>query len=133
MNIGEAAKDTGLSVKTIRYYEEIGLVAPTRAGNGYRDFTARDRDRLRLVAQARLLGFTLDECRKLVALNDDDHRSSRDVRALAQENLATVRARLAELRRLETRLVGMIAECHGDDAPDCAILDALTDRVGAEG
>lgn len=125
MNIGEAAKDTGLTVKTIRYYEGIGLVSPTRAENGYRDFSARECDRLRLVAQARMLGFSLDECRRLVDLNDDDHRSSRDVRALAQENLATVRARLADLRALEARLVELVAHCRGDDAPDCAILDAL--------
>lgn len=129
MNIGDAAKDTGLTVKTIRYYEGIGLVSPTRAENGYRDFSLRDRDRLRMVAQARLLGFSLEECRKLAALNDDGHRASRDVRALAKENLETVRKRMAELGALEARLVDLIGHCHGDDNPECAILDALTERA----
>lgn len=127
MNIGDIARDTGLTVKAIRHYEGIGLVSPTRAENGYRDFSAQDRDRLRLVAQARLLGFSLDECRRLVALNDDGHRSSRDVQALARENLATVRARLADLQALEARLVDLIGHCRGDDSPECAILDALTE------
>lgn len=126
MNIGDVARETGLPVKTIRYYEEIGLIAPDRRENGYRDFSDRELDQLRLLAQARHLGFSLDECRRLLELNADTRRASRDVRALAQHNLEAVRAKITQMRALEARLERLIAQCHGDDAPDCAILDDLT-------
>ncbi|AJE47597.1 MerR family transcriptional regulator [Celeribacter indicus] len=129
MNIGKASEETGLPVKTIRYYEEIGLVAPERAGNGYRDFGPAELARLRLLAQARLMGFSLEECRSLIALEGDPARHSRDVRALAEQNLAAVRARISALEGLEARLSQLIERCHGDDTPDCAILDGLTHRT----
>jgi len=125
MNIGEAARATGLSVKTIRYYEEIGLVDAGRAANGYRDFGDRQIARLQMLAEARHLGFGLDECRRLLALNADPDRASRDVRALALRNLEAVRSKIDGLRRMEARLQRLIDACHGDDAPDCAILDGL--------
>ncbi len=128
MNIGAAAQASGLPVKTIRYYEEIGLVAPDRAENGYRDFGRREVELLRFLAQARSLGFSLEECRRLVALYSDDGRASREVREVAQGHLDTVRARIAELRGLEKTLEGLIARCPGDDSPHCAILDQLTGR-----
>ncbi|WP_172329904.1 Cu(I)-responsive transcriptional regulator [Mangrovicoccus sp. HB161399] len=128
MNIGAAAQASGLPVKTIRYYEEIGLVTPARAGNGYRDFGNGEVDRLRFLAQARSLGFSLEECRRLVALYSDDGRASREVRQVAQGHLDTVRVRIAELRALEATLEGLIERCPGDDSPHCAILDQLTSR-----
>ncbi len=131
MNIGDVAQRTGLPVKTIRYYEDIGLVKPLRAGNGYRDFGENDIERLQLVAQGRQMGFTLVECQKLVRLNEDSGRASRDVRALALENLGAVRSKIAELTALETRLKALVAQCHGDDDPECAILREMGgDRVG---
>ena len=126
MNIGHASDATGLPVKTIRYYEDIGLVSPHRAANGYRDFDAPQIARLRLLAQARLMGFTLEECRTLVALEADPSRHSRDVRDLAEQNLVSVRKKIADLQALETRLTDLISQCHGDEAPDCAILDGLS-------
>lgn len=136
MNIGRAAKETGLSVKTIRYYEEIGLVDADRAGNGYRDFGDRQITQLRLLAQARHLGFALEECRRLLDLNADPGRASRDVQALAVRNLEAVRSKIRQLRALEGQLEELIQKCHGDDAPDCAILDGLSGpidlSVGAE-
>ena len=125
MNIGRAAKETGLPVKTIRYYEEIGLVEADRAGNGYREFGSRQITQLRMLAQARHLGFGLEECRQLLALDADPDRASRDVRSLALQNLDAVRAKIRTLRELESQLETMIGHCHGDDAPDCAILDGL--------
>ncbi|KAA9010112.1 MerR family DNA-binding protein [Histidinibacterium aquaticum] len=125
MNIGHAAADTGLSVKTIRYYEEIGLIEADRAANGYRDFGERHLDQLRFLAQARHLGFGLDECRRLLELYADPDRTSRSVRDLAIENLESVRAKITQLRTLETRLETLIDQCHGNDDPDCAILDSL--------
>ncbi len=126
MNIGQASAATGLPVKTIRYYEEIGLVSPDRAANGYRDFAPKDVDVLHILVQARMLGFTLQECRDLIALEADQSRNSRDVRKLAQQNLANVRSRIRELQRLEAQLSELVSRCRGDETPDCAILDALT-------
>lgn len=129
MNIGNASNETGLPVKTIRYYEEIGLVAPDRAANGYRDFDTAQIARLRLLAQARLMGFSLEECRTLLELEADPERHSRDVRALAEQNLAAVRDKIARLKALEARLTDLVRQCHGDEAPECAILDELSHGV----
>ena len=126
MNIGHAARETGLTVKTIRYYEEIGLVSADRAPNGYRDFGPGQIARLRFLGQARHLGFGLEECRRLLDLDADPDRASRDVRALAVRNLADVRARIATLQDLESQLVDLIGQCHGDETPECAILDSLS-------
>lgn len=128
MNIGHAAKATGLSVKTIRYYEDIGLVHAGRAANGYRDFNAQQIEQLKFVAQARHLGFGLDECRDLLRLDADPDRASRDVRALAIRNRDTVRNKIHQLRALEAQLDELIDHCHGDDDPECAILDGLSGR-----
>lgn len=125
MNIGQVARRTGLPVKTIRYYEEIGLIAPDRGGNGYRDFGEQDLTRLRFLAQARHLGFTLEECRRLMSLYCDAHRASRDVRALAVNHLEEIRDRIRQLQDLERTLEAVISECRGDDHPQCAILDTL--------
>ena len=129
MNIGRAARETGLSVKTIRYYEEIGLVDADRAENGYRDFGDRQITQLRMLAQARHLGFGLEECRQLLDLNADPERASRDVRALALRNLDAVRSKIRQLQTLEAQLEALIHQCHGDDAPDCAILDGLNRQM----
>ncbi|EAQ04287.1 transcriptional regulator [Pseudooceanicola batsensis HTCC2597] len=129
MNIGRAAKETGLTVKTIRYYEEIGLIDADRARNGYRDFGDRQITRLRMLAQARHLGFGLEECRQLLDLDADPARASRDVKALALRNLAAVRDKIRQLQVLESQLETLIHECHGDDDPDCAILDSLSGPV----
>lgn len=128
MNIGQVATHTGLPIKTIRYYEEIGLIAPDRGANGYRDFDAQQVSRLRFLAQARHLGFSLDECRKLIGLYCDEQRASRDVRDLAVSHLAEIRARIQQLQGLEATLVAAIAECPGNDDPDCTILDRLANR-----
>jgi len=129
MNIGRAAKETGLSVKTIRYYEEIGLVDADRADNGYRDFGDRQITQLRMLAQARHLGFGLEECRQLLDLNADPERASRDVQALAVRNLDAVRSKIRQLQALEAQLETLIHDCHGDDAPDCAILEGLSGEI----
>ncbi|RWR09762.1 MerR family transcriptional regulator [Paenirhodobacter populi] len=128
MNIGDITQRTGIPARTLRYYEDIGLVTPARAENGYRDYSAADLDRLMLIAQARHMGFSLDECRRLAALNADPGRASREVRALAQKNLAAVQDRIARLRALEAQLRALIAQCHGDDQPDCAILEELSGK-----
>lgn len=133
MNIGEASDTTGLPVKTIRYYEEIGLVAPDRGNNGYRDFSGRQLTRLRFLSQARSLGFSLEECRRLMGLYCDENRASRDVRNLAEAHLADIREKIAQLHALERKLQDLIADCRGDDDPDCAILDELGSSETASG
>jgi Cu(I)-responsive transcriptional regulator len=125
MNIGEAARRSGLPPKTIRYYEQIGLVAPGRRDNAYRDYADRDVHELRFVARARALGFSVEECRRLLALYRDRTRSSADVREAAERHLDQVRTKIAALREMERTLTRLIESCQGDDKPDCPILDDL--------
>ena len=125
MNIGQAAERSGLPPKTIRYYEDIALIAPERADNGYRDYSAGDVHRLRFLQRARNLGFSIDECRLLLSLYSDRHRASADVKHIAQQKVDEIDAKIAELRSLKAALEPLIACCHGDERPDCPILDDL--------
>ncbi|MBA4781726.1 MAG: Cu(I)-responsive transcriptional regulator [Rhizobiales bacterium] len=125
MNIGDAARRANLPAKTIRYYEDIGLIHPARADNGYRDYGERDVHRLTFLKRARSLGFSLDECRILLSLYADNKRASADVKALALENVARIDEKIGELRSLRTTLSRLAETCHGDDRPDCPIIDEL--------
>lgn len=127
MNITRAAERSGLPVKTIRYYEEIGLVRPERAANGYRAFTAADVHRLTFLARARGLGFSIEECRALLALYDDRSRASADVKRIAREHLDAIEAKIADLRAMQATLADLVEACAGDDRPDCPILRGLAD------
>ncbi|WP_187969546.1 Cu(I)-responsive transcriptional regulator [Aquibium microcysteis] len=126
MNIGTAADRSGLPAKTIRYYEEIGLLKPDRTGNGYRDYSAADIHKLRFLQRSRSLGFSVEECRQLLSLYDDKQRESADVKAIAQAKLAEIDRKLAELAGLRDMLRHLVANCHGDDRPDCPIIDGLS-------
>ncbi len=126
MNIGAAARASGLSAKMIRYYESIDLLpAPTRRDSGYRDYGTGDIDTLRFVHQARTLGFGLDTIRALLSLWQDRQRSSADVKALALQQVAELDARITELTRMRDAIADMAARCHGDFRPECPILDEL--------
>ncbi len=125
MNIGSAAEQAGLPAKTIRYYEDIGLLRPERQGNGYRDYSDADVHRLRFLQRARSLGFSVDECRQLLSLYSDMDRESAEVRAIAQTKLAEIERKIAELQGLRDVLGHLVAHCHGDERPDCPILDEL--------
>jgi Cu(I)-responsive transcriptional regulator len=125
MNIGTASEKSGLPAKTIRYYEEIGLLRPDRADNGYRDYSATDLHRLRFMQRARGLGFSVEECRQLLSLYDDKERESADVKALAATKLAEIERKVAELIALKDMLSHLVRNCHGDDRPDCPIMDEL--------
>lgn len=129
MNIGEAARVTGLPAKTIRYYEEIALVEPARAGNGYRDYSDSDVHRLRFLQRARGLGFSVAECRSLLSLYDDDHRASSDVKEIAMAKLGEIDRKIDELRGLRETLATLAESCHGDERPDCPIIQDLAGRT----
>jgi Cu(I)-responsive transcriptional regulator len=125
LNISEAAGRSGLPAKTIRYYEEIGLVAPLRAGNGYREYRERDIARLRFLGRARQLGFSIPECRMLLSLSEDASRSSAEVKEIALQKVAEIDAKLAELAVLRETLAMLADRCHGDGRPECPIIEAL--------
>ncbi|MCF3596271.1 Cu(I)-responsive transcriptional regulator [Rhodobacteraceae bacterium LMO-12] len=126
MNIGEVAEASGLPAKTIRYYEDIGLITPMRAGNGYRSFRESDLHKLSFLGRARSLGFSIEDCRNLLALYEDRTRASADVKAIAREHLARIEAKLSELRQMKDTLSHLITACAGDDRPDCPILSDLS-------
>ncbi len=125
MNISHAAVAAGLTVKTVRYYADIGLVEPDRQSNGYRSYGDRHIHALQFVARARGLGFSIDECRSLLGLYNDHGRASADVKRLAEARLADIDLKLAELTSLRDTLAGLVHACRGDDRPDCPILADL--------
>ncbi|MGJ8622638.1 MAG: Cu(I)-responsive transcriptional regulator [Yoonia sp.] len=125
MNIGEAAEKSGLPPKTIRYYEDIGLVKPLRDPNGYRAFRESDTHKLTFLGRARALGFTIEDCRNLLALWEDTDRASADVRAIAKEHLRDIEAKITDLQNMQRTLSDLVRDCAGDDRPDCPILTKL--------
>ncbi len=125
MNIGEAAERAGLPVKTLRYYEEIGLVAPARQPNGYRDYGEADVHKLRFLQRARGLGFSIEDCRALLSLYEDRNRASADVKRLAVARIAEIDRKLEELKGLRATLDSLARACQGNERPDCPILKDL--------
>ena len=127
MNIGTASDQSNLPAKTIRYYEEIGLIHPARDSNGYRSFSDADIHRLAFLNRARGLGFSIGDCRALLGLYDDQGRASEDVKRLASEHLTRIDARIAELQALRATVAGLVHACAGDGRPECPILDDLAE------
>lgn len=125
MNIGDAASKSNLPVKTVRYYDEIALVVAARLESGYRDYRPADVHRLRFVARARGLGFSIDDCRHLLSLYDDDSRASADVKAIVADKLREVDRKMEELQSIRSTLEHLSRHCRGDDCPECPILDDL--------
>jgi len=129
MHIGEAARGAGLTVKTVRYYANIGLVTPQQdAETGYRLYDPADVAKLQFVGKARRFDFSVEECRELLGLYENRNRSSREVKALTMKKVAEIDSRLAELQSLRDELSGLAASCDGDHRPDCPILNALSGR-----
>lgn len=125
MNIGEVAARSGLPPKTIRYYEDIGLVCPLRSANGYRAFRDSDLHKLTFLGRARTLGFSIEDCRTLLGLYEDESRESAQVKAVAEEHLAAIDDKIAQLQDMRATLSELVASCHGDHRPDCPILKDL--------
>jgi Cu(I)-responsive transcriptional regulator len=126
MNIGQASKASGVSQRMIRHYEKIGLIpAPPRRDSGYRDYADVDLHRLRFIANARDLGFPIEDIRQLLDLWSDVGRASAEVRALAMSRADELQHKLAALEAMRRTLVELAERCHGDDRPDCPIIDRL--------
>ncbi|MEO9827060.1 MAG: Cu(I)-responsive transcriptional regulator [Paracoccaceae bacterium] len=125
MNISDVAKASTLPAKTIRYYEDIELIKPARGANGYRSFSEGDVHKLRFLARSRALGFSIEDCRALLALYDDDQRASSEVKAIARRHLDEIAKKIADLRALEATLGHLVETCSGDDKPNCPILEDL--------
>ncbi|MEL6681773.1 MAG: Cu(I)-responsive transcriptional regulator [Pseudomonadota bacterium] len=125
MNIGDVAARTGLSAKTIRYYEDIGLLTPRRSANGYRVYTDSDAHKLTFLCRARALGFSIQDCRNLLMLWEDRSRASADVRAIAAQHLKDIESKINDLTAMCDTLSNLVQKCSGDDRPDCPILTGL--------
>ncbi|MDE3176760.1 MAG: Cu(I)-responsive transcriptional regulator [Pseudomonadota bacterium] len=126
MNIGEAAKASGVSAKMIRYYEQTGLIPPAgRKASGYRDYSEADAHRLRFVRRARDLGFSVAEIGDLLGLWRDTSRRSADVKRLARAHIADLEKKIAGLQDMARELTALVDACHGDDRPHCPILTRL--------
>ncbi len=126
MNISAVASASGLPAKTIRYYEDIGLIHPPRSDNGYRIYGQLELHKLRFLHRARSLGFTIDQCRQLLSLYEDESRASADVRDLAKQHLKKIETKIQELKGMKGTLETLISACRGDHRPDCPILDDLS-------
>ena len=128
VNIGKAAKLSNLTVKTVRYYADIGLVRPLKNNcTGYRDFSEDDLARLQFVAKARKFNFSIQECEELLSLYSDKNRSSQEVKALTLDKISEIDAKLIELKDLRRQLSFLANNCKGNDRPECPILEALSD------
>jgi len=126
-NIGTAAKASGVSAKMIRHYESIGLIgAARRTDAGYRVYDERDVQVLQFIHRARALGFSLDQIKTLLALWQDKQRASKDVRALARQHIAALDAKIADMQAMRRTLETLATRCHGDERPDCPILNDLS-------
>jgi Cu(I)-responsive transcriptional regulator len=125
MNISDVSRKSGLPAKTIRYYEDIGLVEPPRGENGYRTFRTTELHKLAFLGRARTLGFTIEDCRTLMALYEDDDRESAQVKRVAEDHLHKIDEKIAQLQSMRGTLAHLIDACAGDHRPDCPILEDL--------
>src|SRR5690625_990034 len=129
MNIGEAAKASGVSAKMIRYYESIGLIpAPARTASGYRVYDEADIHTLRFIRRSRDLGFSIERISRLLALWQDRSRASADVKRLALPHVEELERKVRELQEMAATLKHLAQNCHGDDRPDCPIIASLASR-----
>jgi MerR family copper efflux transcriptional regulator len=127
MNIGDTAKSSGVSAKMIRHYESIGLIGEAqRTDAGYRVYGQQDVQVLQFIHRSRALGFSLEQIRTLLALWQDKRRASKDVRAMAKQHIAELDRKIGDMQAMKRTLEKLARACHGDERPDCPILDDLS-------
>lgn len=132
MNIGEAAKASGVSAKMIRHYESVGLFPEaSRTDSGYRQYGDKEISTLRFIRRSRDLGFSIEQIRELLGLWQNRRRPSRQVKALAQAHIEELDAKLKELQAMKATLEHLVHCCQGDDRPDCPIIETLESTVSA--
>lgn len=130
-NIGEAAARSGVSAKMVRHYESLGLLPPVqRTDSGYRQYGDKEVHTLRFIRRARDLGFSMAEIAELLKLWQDRRRTSASVKRIAQAHVAELDQRMAEMEQMRRTLQHLVHCCHGDDRPDCPILDELDPATG---
>ena len=129
MNISKASKLSHLTVKTVRYYANIELVKPKQSSiTGYRDYSDEDVLKLKFIGKARKFNFSIDECRELLSLYENENRPSKEVKKITLEKDSEIDKKLRELKDLRNELSYLANNCHGDDRPNCPILDAFSKK-----
>ncbi|SCW86296.1 Cu(I)-responsive transcriptional regulator [Sphingobium faniae] len=129
MNIGATSIASGVSQRMIRHYEKIGLIPPpSRRDSGYRDYADADVHRLRFIANARDLGFPIEDIRGLLGLWSNSQRASAEVKALAIARAEELGRKAEALQALRRTLLELAERCHGDDRPDCPIIERISSR-----
>ena len=127
MNIGKAAKLSDLTVKTVRYYANIGLIKPTQNSlTGYREYNEEEVSKLKFIGKARKFDFSINECKELLSLYEDKNRTSKEVKKITLEKISQIENKLKDLNDLKKELSFLANNCHGDDKPNCPILDELS-------
>tara|TARA_B100000989_G_scaffold61875_1_gene42628 strand:- start:211 stop:603 length:393 start_codon:yes stop_codon:yes gene_type:complete len=127
MNIGKAAKLSNLTIKTVRYYANIGLVKPQQnISSGYREYTDGEVAKLKFIGKARKFDFSIHECKELLSLYEDKKRTSKEVKKITLEKISQLDSKLRDLNDLKNELSLLANNCHGDDKPNCPILDELS-------
>ena len=127
MNIGKAAKLSNLTIKTVRYYANIGLVKPQQnISSGYREYTDGEVAKLKFIGKARKFDFSIHECKELLSLYEDKNRTSKEVKKITLEKISQLDSKLRDLNDLKNELSLLANNCHGDNKPHCPILDELS-------
>ena len=125
MFITEISKKLKITTRAIRHYEEIGIISSKRLKNNYRYFDEVNVDKLKFLVRARKLGFSLEECKELILLFENDNRRSEHVREIAKNKLQSINKQITDLKDLEKSLKWLVLKCPGDNKPDCPIIDEL--------
>ena len=127
MNIGKAANLSNLTIKTVRYYANIGLIKPIQNSlTGYREYNEEEVSKLKFIGKARKFDFSINECKELLSLYEDKKRTSKEVKKITLEKISQIENKLRDLNDLKKELSFLANNCHGDDKPNCPILDELS-------
>ena len=127
MNIGKAANLSNLTIKTVRYYANIGLIKPIQNSlTGYREYNEEEVSKLKFIGKARKFDFSINECKELLSLYEDKNRTSKEVKKITLEKISQIENKLRDLNDLKKELSFLTNNCHGNDKPNCPILDELS-------